>query len=126
MKTFSSKWKGSKQPRKQRKYVHNAPLHIKRRMISAHLSPELRKKYGKRNIAVRTGDKVKIERGNLKGTAGTIESVDLKAKKVHVSGTDFTKRDGTKAKSEIDASNLMVTELNLNDKKRKESVEKRK
>lgn len=126
MKTFSSKWKGSKQPRKQRKYVHNAPLHIKRRMISAHLSPELRKKYSKRNIAVRTGDKVKIERGNLKGTTGTIESVDLKAGKVHVSGTDFTKRDGTKAKAEIDASNLMVTDLNLTDKKRKESVEKRK
>ncbi|MCX6710632.1 MAG: 50S ribosomal protein L24 [Candidatus Woesearchaeota archaeon] len=126
MKTFSPKWKGSRQPRKQRKYLHNAPLNIKRRMVSAHLSAELRKRYGKRNIAIRKGDKVKVMRGSLRGKTGTIESIDLRKMSVHVSGTDFTKRDGTKARVSMDASNLVVTELNLNDKKRKVTGGKKK
>ena len=50
MKTkFSSSWIKSKQPRKQRKYRRYAPLHIKQRFVSAHLSKELHKKYNKRN-----------------------------------------------------------------------------
>jgi len=38
---FSTTWKASKQPRKQRKYSANAPLHIKRKMLSANLSKTL-------------------------------------------------------------------------------------
>ena len=33
-KEFSKNWKASKQPRKQRKYRANAPLHLKRKMIN--------------------------------------------------------------------------------------------
>ena len=47
-KDFSKSWKSSRQPRKQRKYVFNAPLHIRHKLVSANLSKELRKKYGKR------------------------------------------------------------------------------
>ena len=31
----------SKQPRKQRKFLYNAPLHVRRKIMSAHLSKEL-------------------------------------------------------------------------------------
>ena len=42
-------WKSSKQPRKQRKYRRNAPLHIRNKMMRAPLSKELRDKYKIRN-----------------------------------------------------------------------------
>jgi ribosomal protein uL24 len=47
---FSKKWKSSKQPRKQRKYRHIAPINIVRKFLSSPLSKELKIKYNKRNI----------------------------------------------------------------------------
>ena len=44
---FSLSWIRSKQPRKQRKYRHNAPLHIKKKFISVNFTKELREKYTK-------------------------------------------------------------------------------
>ena len=64
---FSIHWKSSKQPRKQRKYAANAPLHLRKKFVSANLSKDLRKKQGKRNIPLRKGDIVKIMRGKFKG-----------------------------------------------------------
>jgi len=121
---FSPSWKASVQPRKQRKYVKNAPLHIARRMLSAHLSKELRQKYGRRNVQLRKGDKVKIVRGSMKGRTGSVESINIKLRKVIVSGAEMIRKDGTKVKIPIDASNLIITELNLNDKKRAEALKK--
>ena len=71
-KEFSTSWIGSKQPRKQRKYRHNAPLHIKSKMMGSHLSKELRKKYGTRSVRIRKGDEVKIMIGKFKGKTGKI------------------------------------------------------
>ena len=59
-KKFSTSWKASKRPGKQRKYSANAPLHLKKKFVSVNLSKELRKKYEKRNIPVKKGDMVKI------------------------------------------------------------------
>ena len=56
---FSTAWKASKQPRKQRKYLANAPLHLKKKFVSANLSKELRKKHEKRSLPLRKGDTVK-------------------------------------------------------------------
>ncbi|MEM0230961.1 MAG: 50S ribosomal protein L24 [Candidatus Woesearchaeota archaeon] len=121
---FSPSWKASVQPRKQRKYVKNAPLHIKRRMISAHLSKELREKYGRRNVQLRKGDRVKVLRGSMRGRTGTVESIELKSGKVRISGVEMIRKDGTKVKIAIHPSNLMIIELNLNDKKRAEAMKK--
>ena len=74
---FSQSWTGSKQPRKQRKLRANAPLHLRRKMISVSLSKELKKKHDKRNFPVRKGDGVSIMRGEFKGKSGNIESVDM-------------------------------------------------
>ena len=59
---FSKKWKSSKQPRKQRKYRAEAPLHVKHKLVSANLSKELRKKYGRRSFPLRKGDTVLVKR----------------------------------------------------------------
>ena len=83
MKTkFNSKWKASKQPRKQRKYVANVPLHQKKKFIKVNLSKELRKKYGKRNLVVKKGDIVKVMRGKFRKKQGKIVQVRLKKSKI--------------------------------------------
>jgi len=40
----------SKQPKKQRKFLYNAPLHLRQKIMSATLSNELRQKYGFRTL----------------------------------------------------------------------------
>jgi len=123
-KKFSKSWKSSKKPSKQRKYVYNAPLHIRRKFMSAHLSKELMKKYQKRNIPIKKGDKVKIMRGQFKKKIGEVTKVDLRKLKVYIDNIFLVKRDGTKAFYPIYTSNLLITELKLDDKYRKESLER--
>lgn len=46
--------------RKQRKAHFNAPSHIRRRIMSAPLSKDLRQKYGVRSIPIRKDDEVQV------------------------------------------------------------------
>ncbi len=121
-KKFSKKWKKSKQGRKKRKYLANAPLHIKHKLISSNLSKELRKKYGKRSFPIRKGDEVKIMRGEFKGKKGKVNMVDKKNLKVSVEGIQRKKKDGGKVNVHFDASKLQIQTLNLEDKKRGKSL----
>lgn len=123
-KEWSKNWKESIQPRKQRKYRFNAPLHIARNFLAAHLSKDLRKKYGIRAVIARKGDKVKIMRGQFKNKIGAIEGVSINFQRMAVEGATFTARDGKKKPYPIHPSNLMIVELNLEDKKRKASIER--
>jgi large subunit ribosomal protein L24 len=122
-KKFSTSWKASKRPSKQRNYRKNAPLHIKHKFLGTHLSKELRQKYHKRSIEVVVGDKVKIMRGQFKKREGKVEKTDIKKSVVYITGIELTKKDGSKTLYPVNPSNLMITELNLNDKKRKETLE---
>ncbi|MFH1608122.1 MAG: 50S ribosomal protein L24 [archaeon] len=117
-KEFSTKWKASKQPRKQRKYRANAPLHIKKKFVSVNLSKELRKKHERRNIVVRKGDVVKIMKGKFKKKQGKVLIVNLKKFKVAVEGIQVKKRDGSQVNVLMQPSNLQIIELNLEDKRR--------
>ena len=125
-KEFIKTWKSSRQPRKQRKYRFNAPLHIKSKFMASHLSEELKKKYSKRSAIIRKGDKVKIARGQFRGKTGKIDRVDIKGTKVYIMGIEFIKKDGTKVASSIHPSNLIIIELNLDDKKRVKTLERKK
>ena len=118
-KEFSTKWKASSQPRKQRKYLANAPLHLKKKVLNVNLSKELREKYGRRNIQIRKGDVALIMRGKFKGKKGKVLEVKIKKPSVYVEGMQVKKRDGSKANVRLQSSNLQIIELNLNDKKRK-------
>ncbi|MEW6063190.1 MAG: 50S ribosomal protein L24 [Nanoarchaeota archaeon] len=124
-KGFSRHWKSSKQPRKQRKYKHNAPLHVLHKLMSSHLSKELIKKYGKRSIVIRRGDKVKIVRGQFKKKTGKVEKVDLKKQRVYIEGVQVVSKKGNKSFYPIHPSNLIILELNLSDKLRKAKLEKK-
>ncbi len=118
MKTWLSSWKRSVQPRKQRKYQYQAPKHVRGKLLSAHLSKELRQKYKCRSIRLRKGDKVKIVRGEFRGKEGKIERVDLKKSRVYLAQIEISKKDGSKVRPPIPASNLVILELEANDKRR--------
>lgn len=122
MVSFSSNWKSSVQPRKQRKYRRNAPLHIRQKFVHSHLSSDLRKKHGKRGIGLRKGDTVMVMRGKFRKKTGKVEEIDLKKSVVYVSGMETTKKDGTKVRLPLHPSKLMITELGADDKKRQKTI----
>lgn len=122
---FSKAWVASKQPRKQRKYRRNAPLHIVSNFLNVHLSKELRKKYLRRAIRVRKGDTVKILRGQFKKKNGKVVDVSMIRRKVFVEGIQQIRKDGTKSFYPLEPSNLMIISLDLDDKKRKIKLEKK-
>ena len=124
-KEFSTAWKASAQPRKQRKYRYNAHVHLRQKMLSAHLSQELRKKHGIRSLQIRSGDEVKILRGQFKGKTGKIDTVDRGNLKVTITKIEVAKKDGTKAAYPMEPSNLMITSINDEDKKRLKRIVKK-
>jgi len=62
-------------------------------------------------------------RGQYKKKEGKVERVDLKRQRIFVSGLEYFKKDGTKIPVPFHPTNLMILELDLNDKKRKEKIE---
>jgi large subunit ribosomal protein L24 len=114
----------SKKPRKQRKFLYNAPLHLRRKMISAHLSKELREKYKRRSFPLRKGDEVKVMRGEFKGTIGKVVRIDTKEYKVYVDSVKKKRSIGTEYLVPLSPSNLMITKLNLDDKYRVKMLER--
>lgn len=123
---WKSSWKSSSQPRKQRKYRANAPLHVKRNFMSSNLSKELRKNNPKRSILIKKGDKVKILRGQFKGKVCKVEKVLTKHERLYLEGIQVVKKDGNKVFYPIHPSKVQIIELNLNDKARKKSLERKK
>lgn len=121
-KEWSSQWKSSKKPKKQRKYRDNAPLHKKQKLMGCHLSKELRKKHNVRAVQLRKGDKVRIMRGSFRGKTGKVDDVNLKKLKATITGIEVSKKDGSKVKPYIHPSNMMIIELDLSDKRREEKI----
>ena len=78
-----------------------------------------------RNIGIKKGDKVKVLRGQFKGRTGNIDKVDLKKSKAIITGVDATKKDGSRIPYPVTISNLVIVELNLDDKKRKNALERK-
>lgn len=115
---FSIQWLSSIQPRKQRKYRHNAPLHTRGTFLHAKLAKDLKEKHGCSSLRVRTGDKVKILRGQFKGIEGNVDRVDVAREKIFVKDAELAKKDGGKVAYPIHPSNVMITSVTTEDKKR--------
>ncbi|ENN96179.1 50S ribosomal protein L24P [Methanocaldococcus villosus KIN24-T80] len=114
----------SKQPRKQRKALFNAPLHLRRKVMSAMLSKELKEKYGKNALPVRKGDVVRIMRGDYKGLEGEVVKVDLKRYRIFVEGATLKKQNGTEVYYPIHPSNVMIVKLYDKDERRFKHIKK--
>ncbi|MEM1515417.1 MAG: 50S ribosomal protein L24 [Candidatus Bathyarchaeia archaeon] len=111
--------------RKQRKRLYNAPYHLCGKIMSAHLSEELRSVYRVRSLPIRTGDIVRIMRGDYKGVEGKVARVSRKKYCIYIEGVTRQKADGTTILVPIHPSNVEIIKLNLDDKFRKEILERR-
>ena len=108
----------SKQPRKQRKALYNAPAHTRGKHLSATLSKDLRANLGRRSLPLRSGDKVRVLRGDFKGHEGEVLSVDYGSYKVTVEEVTLSKPDGTATFLPVDPSNLVIIDADLKDNRR--------
>jgi large subunit ribosomal protein L24 len=117
----------SSKARTQRKAQANATAHVKRKMLSAHLSDDLRQKYGKRTARVCKGDSVIVVRGNedIRNIEGKVVNVYTKTGRVAIEGITIKQADGTEAERPIHASNLVITKLNTEDAWRMDSLSKK-
>ena len=109
----------SKQPRKQRKWLAKAPLHERHFLVSAALGKDLKAKYKRNSMPLRKGDHVKIMRGSMRGHTGEVMKVDLKDYRIYVHGVTAKKADGKEVERSVHPSNVVITELNDNDKERR-------
>jgi len=74
---------------------------------------------------VRTGDVVKILRGDWAGHEGKVVKVNYDDLRIHVDGVTVKKADGTPVFYPIHPSNVMIIKLDLSDKMRKRIIERR-
>ena len=115
----------SKKPRKQRKYNYTTNKNEVHKLMSAHLSPELRASQGFRSLPIREGDTVTIMRGKFKGRSGKVNRVIPQKKRVYVDKIMRGKTDKTEIPIPIHPSNLMITKYIKKDRRRMELINRR-
>src|SRR6266550_3187058 len=82
----------SAKPSKQRKRLFQAPKHRQRRMLSARLSDDLTARHKVRRIPLRTGDTVRIMRGEFADLVGKVEKVEYSTGRIFVEGMTRRRR----------------------------------
>jgi ribosomal protein uL24 len=117
--------KGVTKPGKVRKRRFTAPNHIKRKFLSAPLSPSLKTEHGTRSMPVRVDDTVTITKGDRKITEGRVIRVDMKRGKIYIEGVTRTRMDGSTVQIPIRPENVMITRLNLDDSMRRSVLNRR-
>lgn len=91
--------------------------------FGARVSDDLREKYKKKTLRPVKGDSVKIIRGGFRGIEGKVSRVDGDAGKVYIEGVNREKIEGGTSLAAIDASKVVITSLNLDDKLRKRKIQ---
>lgn len=95
----------------ERKLYYNAPLHIRRNQMHAHLSKELRTKLGKRSLLVKTGDTVMVTRGTHKTKQGKVARLNYTKRAVYIEGITLRNAKGDEVSKAIPPSNLMIIKI---------------
>lgn len=113
----------TRQPHKERTRKRNAPLHERQNQVRSTLAEDLREEYGQRSVRVNAGDTVEVLRGDHAGEEADVLAVDLTDEVVHVEDVTVEKADGEEVPRPLDASNLRVTALNLEDERRQARLE---
>ena len=113
-------------PSKQRRMLYKATDHVRHRFFATHLSPELRASHLVKTFPVRSGDTVRVMRGDHKGFEGKVTRIGKRKYRIYVEGLTREKVDGTTIFVPIHPSKVMITNLNLDDKWRKKVLERKK
>ncbi|KAK0723225.1 translation protein SH3-like domain-containing protein [Lasiosphaeria miniovina] len=109
--------------RKSRKAHFSAPSSVRRTVMSAPLSKELREKYNVRSMPVRKDDEVTIVRGLNKDKEGKVTSVYRLKYVIHIERVTREKASGQSVPLGIHPSNVVITKLKL-DKDRESILER--
>jgi len=115
----------TKDPSKQRKMLFNAPHHVRGKIMAAHLSDDLRERHGIRSLPIRSGDVVRVLRGDYKDYEGRVTRVDKEKYRIYVDGIAREKADGTTTPVPIHHSKVEIVRLNLDDEWRRRILERR-
>jgi ribosomal protein uL24 len=114
-------------PSKQRKRMATGVYHTKRRLLVAPLDKAMEKEVAKKKAVLRKGDTVKIMVGKNKGKTSTVSKVNYDKGMIYLKDIKVTNSRGQEKSTPINASNLLITNLVLTDKKRfpKKEVKKK-
>ena len=114
----------SSKPSKVRKNLYTRSLHTKgATLLMAALAGDLKTKYGRNSVRVRIGDSVRLIRGEYSGIEGKVQKVYPKEGRVTIEGVTREKIAGGTTQIRIHASNVVITNLSLDDKLRREKLE---
>ncbi|QDS74182.1 60S ribosomal protein L26A [Venturia effusa] len=109
--------------RKSRKTHFSAPSGVRRTIMSAPLSKELRAQYNVRSIPIRKDDEVTVVRGANKGREGKVTSVYRLKYIINVERLVREKSNGQSISLGVAPSKVVVTKLKL-DKDRENILER--
>ena len=105
------------------KLLH-VPSHLRDSRIGSTLSDNLREQYGSRSCRLVKGDSVRVVRGEYSGIEGKVEKVNTQKGTLSIEGIQREKVKGGNVKVQIHSSNLIITGLNLEDKYRKNKLQR--
>jgi large subunit ribosomal protein L26e len=109
--------------RKARKAHFDAPSSVRRVIMSAPLSKELREKHNVKSIPIRKDDEVIIKRGSNKGREGKVTSVYRLKYVIHIERISREKSNGQSVPLGIAPSKVEIVKLKL-DKDRENILER--
>ncbi|ESO95130.1 hypothetical protein LOTGIDRAFT_189002 [Lottia gigantea] len=111
--------------RKNRKRHFTAPSNIRRKIMSAPVSKELRTKHNVRSVPIRKDDEVQVVRGHYKGQqVGKVTQVYRKKYVIYVERIQREKANGATVHVGIHPSKVVVVKLKM-DKDRKKILERK-
>ncbi|ORY32409.1 ribosomal protein L24, partial [Rhizoclosmatium globosum] len=99
--------------RNSRKAHFSAPSHLRRKMMSAALSKELREKYQVRSLPIRQDDEVEVVRGSHKGRVGKVVAVYRKKWVIHIEKLTKEKANNQSVQLGVDPSKVKITTIKL-------------
>ncbi|RWW07862.1 hypothetical protein GW17_00028736 [Ensete ventricosum] len=110
--------------RKSRKAHFTAPSSVRRVLMSAPLSADLRNKYNVRSVPVRKDDEVQVVRGTYKGREGKVVQVYRRKWVIHVERITREKVNGSTVNVGVNPSKVVIVKLKL-DKDRKALLDRK-
>ena len=107
--------------RKCRKAHFSAPSHVRRKLMSAPLSKELRQKHSIRALPIRKDDEVTIVRGTNKTTAqgSKVTAVYRKKWVIHIDKVQRDRANGMTVQVGIHPSNVIITKLKMTEDRKR-------
>lgn len=110
--------------RKSRKTHFTAPSSVRRKIMSAPLSKELRQKFNVRSLPIRKDDEVMVVRGHYHDREGKVVAVYRRKWVIHIERVTRDKANGESVLVGVHPSKVVITKPRL-DKHRKSLLERK-